>query len=312
MKPVHQVLILSDSCETFLPQLERYLEESKSTKLKFIHPKKVYRTDFKESDFILIDYEFYKANKEVSELAFEFLDKLSMFATLTDHEQLNEILKETKVSHLFGMSGTHTLNDIGNFLTYAVEKKFWNAETFITPPITHQSHTKFDNSENIEGQIQSAISHHDLTNTFEGFRPILEQILNESITNALYNAPVDSEGKFLHRHVNRREVIHSAQNMAPTLDIIEDADKIVLNIKDFYGTLTKDIIDHYLTHGKVAEKEGGAGVGLYLILKHAHKLVINIDHGNSTEFIIVIHKFKRFFHYQVLEKSFHLFERKQS
>jgi hypothetical protein len=312
MKTSHRVLFLSDKSSTLLPPLELLCDAHSDLKIKFVAPDKLYKTDFDESEFIMLDYDYYLKNPELLEIAFQYPDKLSIFATLTDHQQMNEILKKTKVSHLFGMSGTHTLADMKAYLVASIEKKFWTAETFINPPATKKSHTEFHSSDHLDEQIESAIQTHDLSNTFEGFRAILIQILNESLTNALYNAPIDSNGNFLHRHQNRREVITSEQKKCPTIDIVEDEDKIVLSIRDYYGTLTKEVIDHYLTHGEVAEKDGGAGVGMFIVLKHAHKMIINLDPGKMTEFIIVLHKFKRFYHYQTLEKSFHLYQRKSS
>lgn len=312
MKPNYTVLILADQSSIVLPSLEQLFAGSAAYKVKFISPQKVYKADFDGADFILLDYEHYLKNVEMLKPTLGYLEKLSIFTTLTDHQQVNDILKETKVCHLFGMSGTHTLGDIKNHLVACIENKFWTPDTFISEPATNRSHSEFNNSDHLDQQIEKALEAHDFTKTFEGFKAILIQILNETLTNALYNAPVDQSGKFLHRHQNRRDVITSDQKMTPTLDIVEDADKIVLGVKDFYGTLTKDVIDHYLTHGEVAEKNGGAGVGMYLILKHAHKMIINIDPGKMTEFIVVLHKFKRFFHYQTLEKSYHLYLRKRT
>ncbi len=310
MSSIHQVLILNGSASTMLPAFEQMFESETHLNMKFIAPEKVYKTDFDESEFIMLDYDYYLKNEAELKLAFQYPNKLSIFATLTDHQQMNDILKSTKVSHLFGMSGTNTLSDMKSYLIASIENKFWTPETFIAPSVAKKSHTSFQTSSHLDEQIEKAISQHDLSNTFEGFKAILIQIINEALTNALYNAPVDANGKFLHRHQNRRDVITCDENMSPTLDIVEDEDKIVLSIKDFYGTLTKEVIDHYLTHGEVAQKDGGAGVGMFLVLKHAHKLIINVDQGKMTEFIIVLHKFKRFYHYQSLEKSYHLYQRK--
>ena len=312
----HQVLLLSDDTATLLPALEQSFESSPELQVKFIAPVKVYPSDFIESEFIILDYAYSLKNPEAAKLAFAYPEKLSICATLTeeqrDRQQMNEILKTTKVSHFFGMSGSHTLGDIKHYLVASITRQFWTVETLITPPVSNRSRTVFSTTEHLDQQIVSAIGSHDLSHTFDGFKAILVQILNEILTNALFNAPVDEHGNFLHRDQNRRNKIISAAGKEPSLEIVEDEDKIILSVKDFYGTLTKDVIDHYLTHGEVADKDGGAGVGLFLVLKHAHKVVINIDPGKMTEFIIVIHKFKRFFHYQALEKSFHLFQRNRT
>ncbi len=309
---LHQVLLLSDSSSSLLPSLEKLFDSEPQIKIKFISPQKIYKTDFEESEFIILDYGYYLKNQTELKSVFNYLDKLSIFATLTNHQEMIEIIKATKVSHLFGMSGTHTLNDIKSYIVASIENKFWNSETLITAPVINKSLTSFSTSDHLDQQIETAIQTHDFSKTFEGFKLILIQILNEALTNALYNAPVDEKGNFLYRNQNRRKIITTDVKNAPTLEIVEDEEKIILSVKDYYGSLTKEIIDHYLTEGKVSDKDGGAGLGMYLILNHAHKLIINLDPGKLTEFIIVLHKFKRFFHYETLEKSYHLYQRKLS
>jgi hypothetical protein len=195
------------------------------------------------------------------------------------------------------------------YLNAVLDRNFWSAETFLTPPFSAHSKSEVKTSDQLDHQIEKIIEKHDLSNCFEGFKPILINILNETLTNALYNAPVDPHGNFLHQKKNRKSLVTALENMAPVVEITEDSEKMVISVKDFYGTLKREVVEHYLTNGKVAEKEGGAGVGMYMIMKHAHQLIINVEPSKMTEFMIVIHKFKRFYHYQGLEKSFHFFQR---
>ena len=310
MKTFHQVLLLSSPDNTYLQPLEQLFDSEPDFKMKFISPEKVFKTDFIESEFIILDYDYYLKNQDELQMALQYPEKLSIFATLSNNQQMIEILKKTQVSHLFGMAGAQTLKDIKAHLIASMRNEFLISENFITPPITNHSHASFQSSENLDQQIESAIQPHDLSSTFHEFRQILIHIINEGLTNALYNAPINLTGEFLHRGQNRRDGVVSEQKMCPALDIMEDEEKIIISIKDFYGTLTKNVIDQFLTKGEVVEKAGGAGVGMFLILKNAHKLIINIDPGKMTEFIVVLHKFKRFFHYQTLEKSYHLYQRK--
>ena len=188
---LHQVLFLSDSSSSLLPTLEKLFESETQIKIKFISPQKIYKTDFEESEFIILDYGYYLKNQSELKAVFNYLDKLSIFATLTNHQEMIEIIKATKVSHLFGMSGTHTLNDIKSYIVASIHNKFWNSETLITAPVINRSLTSFSTSDHLDQQIESAIQTHDFSKTFEGFKLILIQILNEALTNALYNAPVD-------------------------------------------------------------------------------------------------------------------------
>lgn len=311
MKAPYQILIITSPESSLLPSLQQLFNQDSQHRVKLFAPSKIYRTDLKEANCIILDYDHFLNHADSLNDIFQFMDKVGIVATLTDHEQMAEILKKTKASHLFGMSGTSTLQDLKNHIITCMNQEFWNAESLVNSPALKKTHVTIQSSALLDQQIESAISAHDFSKTFEEFRTILIQILNETLTNALYNAPIDSQGNFLHRHQNRRTVIESDPARAPTLDIFEDDEKLVVSVKDYYGTLTKEVADHFLTHGEISEKKGGAGVGIYLVLKHAHKVIINIDPGTMTEFIVVLHKFKRFYHYQTLEKSYHFYQRKK-
>jgi sigma-B regulation protein RsbU (phosphoserine phosphatase) len=92
------------------------------------------------------------------------------------------------------------------------------------------------------------------------------------------------------------------------VEVISDKNKVVISVTDFYGTLTEKEIFDFITKGEITEKQGGAGIGIYLIFKFAHKLIINIEHKKYTEFLIVIERDKRFKWFTSKEKSFHLFQ----
>lgn len=310
MKKTHLVYVLSDAPELVTMPLETALTGGSRHHFKVIAPKIVYPTDFAEADFVLIDYQFYEKNKKMFQPAVNFNEKIGIYVTLTDHDQWNDIIRDSKMHHFFGTSGVKLATEYMQYLNAMVDGKFWTAETFLTKPFTSHSRTEIRTSENLDQQIENVIAHHDLSDSFKEFKPILTTILNETLTNALYNAPVDAHGNFLYQSSDRKTVVHADENRPPVVEITEDAEKMVISVKDFYGTLKKEVIEHYLTSGKIAEKDGGAGVGIYLVMKQAHEMVVNIDPGIMTEFMIIVHKFKRFYHYQGLEKSFHYFQRK--
>ena len=307
---VYSVLFFSDDADQLVPELTKRFESHPEIEIKFQNPVQFSNDDLAQAEFIMLDHSYYLKNQQKMEMVFQHSDKLSIFATPTGPEQMNEILKNTKVSHFFWMAGASTFDDMARYLLASIENKFWTSETFITSPLKHHSLSTFATSEKLDQKVESAIQPCDFSGTFDDFRTIVIQIINEMLTNALYNAPIDNEGNFLYQGKNRREVVSAESGKMPVLEIVEDENRIVLSVKDFYGTLKKDTIDHYLTHGEIADKEGGAGLGLFLILKYAHQLVINLEPGKMTEMMIVLQKFKRFYHYQSSEKSFHLFQRK--
>jgi sigma-B regulation protein RsbU (phosphoserine phosphatase) len=162
-------------------------------------------------------------------------------------------------------------------------------------------------SEGIMESIQGLLAGHDFTECFEGMEDYLTQILNESILNAIFNAPVDDLGSHMFKRMNKKTRIHMIPGKEPVARVLSDAKKFVISIKDFYGSISRADIYDYLPHGEIREKEGGAGIGMYIVFKYSHKFVINVEPRKFTEMIFVIDKDKRFKWYSSKEKSFHLF-----
>lgn len=122
----------------------------------------------------------------------------------------------------------------------------------------------------------------------------IEQILDEMITNAIYNAPVDESGVKLYQQRSRSERVLLSDKQTATLSYAIDDKKIYLSVKDPFGSLTKERLLTYLSkcykenHVYVENKRGGAGIGLHKILRLSHNFVVNIDPGNFTEVISCI------------------------
>ena len=81
---------------------------------------------------------------------------------------------------------------------------------------------------------------------------------------------------------------------------------------DSFGTLTKEKVIQSLHRSfqekTVEQKQGGAGLGLYLSYSHGHQFIVNSKLGVKTEVIIVIEKNKRYKTYKSRLKSFHFFD----
>lgn len=297
-----KILILSQSALMLLPSLERSMDEFNGGF------KVVFKSDisFEEADLIFLDYSYLKSDDHKYKEALSYLPKLSLLTALVDHNGINDILKETKVEHLFGLSGANSFSDIRDFILTFFNKQLWTADTFCKNPLK-VSEKLFLSSEGVMDSIQELLSSHDFSECFEGVEDYLVQILNESIQNAIFNAPVDDLGSHMFKRMNKKTVIHMIPGKEPVAKVLSDSKKFVISIKDFYGSITRNDIYDYLPMGEIREKEGGAGVGMYLVFKFSHKFVINVVPRKFTEMIFVIDKDKRFKWYSSKEKSFHLF-----
>ncbi|XGC80405.1 cyclic nucleotide-binding domain-containing protein [Bdellovibrio bacteriovorus] len=116
-------------------------------------------------------------------------------------------------------------------------------------------------------------------------------VAEEMLMNAIYDAPVDSQGKSLFNHVSRKEEIQLDTHQQSTLRYGSDGVMLAVSVKDPFGSLTKDIIIDYLIScyggqaGSLNTNKGGAGRGLHQIIENADLTVFNVKKGVRTEVI---------------------------
>ncbi len=133
---------------------------------------------------------------------------------------------------------------------------------------------------------------------------ILERIdlaTEEMLMNAIYDAPVDANGKALFNHMGRtQEVILEAHQQT---EITYACDGVVaaVSVVDPFGTLTKGILFDYLEScykgvldPSFHQGKGGAGKGLHQIVESADLTVFNVKKNKKTEVIVIFFiEFKR-------------------
>jgi hypothetical protein len=124
------------------------------------------------------------------------------------------------------------------------------------------------------------------------YREQIDQCIDEMLMNALYDAPVDGEGKPLFADVPVRERVLLKSNEKAVLQYACDGDRFCVSVRDSFGSLQKSTVLAYLDkclHATGAEqidrKAGGAGLGLYLIANAATEIYFHIFEGAATEVV---------------------------
>jgi len=129
----------------------------------------------------------------------------------------------------------------------------------------------------------------------------IQFILTELILNSFFDAPIDERGVQLYTTFDRRENIVLPKEKSIEFNYHLDEDFVKLNVKDYYGSMPKNTLFFYLLkclrkgEGQIDQKEGGAGLGLYLIMKkscHFHLKVIPGEETSFTCYYILNRKFK--------------------
>lgn len=116
----------------------------------------------------------------------------------------------------------------------------------------------------------------------------------EMLMNAIYDAPVDEQGKPLFNHLPRTEVVNLKPNQCAMLTYSCDGIWLAVSVTDHFGGLKKDIITNYLEScykgeaGSLNANKGGAGRGLHMLIESSDLTVFNIERGKRTEVISMI------------------------
>lgn len=142
---------------------------------------------------------------------------------------------------------------------------------------------------------------------------MVETVVDELITNAIYNAPRDREGNAKYAKMSRREPVVLEPHEVGTLEFACDGNHIAVSQSDPFGALTHDTIVSYLNRclvkgpQQISDASGGAGIGLYRVFQSLSKFIINIEPGVRTEVISLIDLRLSMKQFRQLPKSFHIF-----
>ncbi|MSP61376.1 MAG: hypothetical protein EXR72_13725 [Myxococcales bacterium] len=124
------------------------------------------------------------------------------------------------------------------------------------------------------------------------YRESIEQVIDELLMNALYDAPVDERGKPVFADVPVKDRITMRVEEKAVVQYACDGDRFCLSVRDAYGTLHKPTILAFLEKclhtqgdGQIDRKASGAGLGLYLIANAASQVAFHIFPGTATEVV---------------------------
>jgi hypothetical protein len=302
------ILFLSILADYLVPKIQEKLTSEQRKKTHFFDELTI---PPEQADIIFMDYSL----SEYKDLFYEILKSKKKVVILINEDhynEINKILYETGVNHLFCVSENplelNFISDISEFI------QNWSKErtsTNIMPAPKHVTTTKMISSKNLDMILADLLKGHDFSNCFDGLPSLINNILDEALSNALFNAPVDANGNYLHRNHSRSEVVTAIPGKEVEVSLLTDEKNTVISIKDFYGSLTENnIFDYPPLVGE--ERKEGMRLGMYLIFRYGHKYLINVSQGKYTENIIVIENSRRFKNYDLRERSFHFFIKEQN
>ncbi|MCB9561060.1 MAG: PEGA domain-containing protein [Kofleriaceae bacterium] len=120
------------------------------------------------------------------------------------------------------------------------------------------------------------------------YREAIEQVVDEMLMNALYDAPVDEAGKQVFAEIPTKTRISLRMEQKVVVQFACDDKTFSVSVRDSFGTLDRNTVLRYLdkclhSSEQIDRKTGGAGLGLYLMANSSTRMFFNVLPGIATE-----------------------------
>jgi hypothetical protein len=137
-------------------------------------------------------------------------------------------------------------------------------------------------------------------------------VVDELLTNALYNAPVNAAGDRIYADLRRDTDVLLPDGAEVQVSVCCDGKRFGVAVRDPYGSLAPDDVIAYLAKclggGEMVEdKPGGAGIGLFQVFDAVSHFVVNIAPGQGAEAIGIISVEGGYRSFATRGKSFNIF-----
>lgn len=227
--------------------------------------------------------------------------KLSPYAVLLTNKGVQgnlQILSGNRfVDHIISRDAEDknaTIRYVLTALSKLLNNDLFGIEKYLTWGVEVQSRAVIDSNQRDElrNEIYAHFKKTGIRST------VLDRVniaVEEMLMNAIYDAPVDVQGKPLFNHVSRKEVIKLDTHQQSLLTYASDGMLVAVSVKDPFGSLTKDVTIDYLAScyngqaGSMNSNKGGAGRGLHQIIESADITIFNVKKGVRTEVICLFH-----------------------
>ncbi|MBT5094870.1 MAG: SpoIIE family protein phosphatase, partial [Halobacteriovoraceae bacterium] len=242
--------------------------------------------------------------KETLELIAKYKQNTIVISDKQDDENITNCIAGRQINHVIGSNGLQLQKELHRTLTKISTQKHWGLEQYMSQDDPLYL-VEIKDSLNANEDIEALLDRVDMGNFFSSPKNFLLTISNEMVTNALFSSTNNQD-------TDRTGEIHLKTDQTITFKIGKFDNNLILSVTDNSGTLTKEIITNSLLRSareKTPEqKEGGAGLGMYMIYSFTNQLIFNIAPGKKTEVICIIEDTKRYKQFRNRITSFHYYE----
>ena len=138
--------------------------------------------------------------------------------------------------------------------------------------------------------IQTVLDYAEQSKMRRQVRSAIGQVCEELLMNALYDAPVDDEGRPIFAEIDPHDRTRTRSPRPVSIRYAATEDSFAIAVRDRFGRLAKNTILAYIdkcihSPNQIDRKTYGAGLGLYLVANAAATYVVNVAYGIATEVV---------------------------
>jgi len=187
---------------------------------------------------------------------------------------------------------TFTTKNIMTTVTKLLSRDLFGLEKYLSWGVDIQSQTVTASAQ--RGDLIAEVdSYFEKLGVRRSNRDRMRTVLEEMLMNAIYDAPVDADGKSLYNHLPRTVELTLKPEEQGLIRYATDGMILAISVQDPFGSLKGNTILKYLEvnyAGDAAdlnakENKGGAGRGLHQIVENSDLVVFNVDPRKKTEVI---------------------------
>jgi hypothetical protein len=201
--------------------------------------------------------------------------------------ELTEYLRDDRINHV--VVGDE-LED-GVFVT---AQKLLTGDIFgIEKYLPEGTPVHYERLRDFEGRgkaIQTVLDFAEQAKMRRQVRSAIGQVCEELLMNALYDAPVDENGRAIFAEVDPHDRTKMRTPRPVSIRFAATEDMFAIAVRDRFGRLAKNTILAYIekcirSPNQIDRKTYGAGLGLYLVANAAATYVVNVAYGIATEVV---------------------------
>jgi hypothetical protein len=205
-------------------------------------------------------------------------------ASLTD---LTRYLRDDRVNHV--VVGDELEDGVRITAQKLLSGDIFGIEKYL-PEGTPVHYARLRDFEGRGKAIQTVLDFAEQSKMRRQVRSAIGQVCEELLMNALYDAPVDADGKQIFAEIDPHDRTKTKSPRPVSIRYAATEDGFAIAVRDRFGRLAKNTILSYIekcihSPNQIDRKTYGAGLGLYLVANAAASYVVNVAYGIATEVV---------------------------